>query len=234
MPTRYLGQEKRVEAKKEPIDVACALCATRFRLWVPLNLLAEWEKGAKISCVRCGAGHIIKKGKEGFIATTERETVERPSPQQEPPHAHAQPEVLRSDAPAKTDERDTVLLIEDDRLSREMAEDTMKGTDVRFVAVKNSSEALMAIHNTNIKLIVTDLYLRQPGDSESLVDGEELLKRVAALNIPALITTGKDIIDDIVLDPKWYDLHVKGFIQKGNPFWTEELKSKIKEVLNKN
>ena len=50
--------------------------------------------------------------------------------------------------------------------------------------------------------------------------------------IPAIITTGKDIIDDLVMDPKWFDLHVKGFIQKGNPFWADELKLKIKEVLN--
>jgi hypothetical protein len=35
-----------------------------------------------------------------------------------------------------------------------------------------------------------------------------------------------------VLDPKWFDLHVKGFIQKGNPFWTDELKLKLKEVIH--
>ncbi len=50
-------------------------------------------------------------------------------------------------------------------------------------------------------------------------------------NVPAIITTGKDIIDDLVLDPKWFDLNVKGFVQKGNPFWGEELKTKIKEIL---
>jgi hypothetical protein len=36
-----------------------------------------------------------------------------------------------------------------------------------------------------------------------------------------------------VLDPKWFELNVKGFIQKGNPFWVEELKLKVKEVLYK-
>jgi hypothetical protein len=41
------------------------------------------------------------------------------------------------------------------------------------------------------------------------------------------------MIDDLILDPKWFELRVKGFIQKGNPFWANELRDKIKEVLNK-
>ena len=57
--------------------------------------------------------------------------------------------------------------------------------------------------------------------------------RESGVSAPAIITTGKDIIDDLVLDPKWFELNVKGFIQKGNPFWVEELKLKVKEVLYK-
>ena len=36
-----------------------------------------------------------------------------------------------------------------------------------------------------------------------------------------------------VSSAKWFELKVKGFIQKGNPFWVEELKLKVKEVLYK-
>ena len=67
------------------------------------------------------------------------------------------------------------------------------------------------------------------------MDGEELLQKMRStgFEMPAIVTTGKDIIDDLVLDPKWFELKVKGFIQKGNPFWVEELKLKVKEVLYK-
>ena len=100
---------------------------------------------------------------------------------------------------------------------------------------KNAAEALKALRTERVNRIVTGRYLKNPADPESLIDGEDLLKRVVAsgMNIPAIITTGKDILDDLVLDPKWFDLHVKGFIQKGNPFWSEELKLKIKEVMYK-
>ncbi|MEK6531163.1 MAG: response regulator [Deltaproteobacteria bacterium] len=242
MPAGYFKQEKTTEARKEPVEVSCQSCSTRFRLWIPFEILPDAQDSAKISCIRCGAAHQIRKTANGFVASAVREAVvEKAHVPIEPvrtiaaPAAQAKP--VAPPAPpvvhTRPDLRDTVLLIEDDRLAREMAEDAMKDTDIRFIAVRNSEEALNTIHTENIKLIVADLYLRHPGDALNLIDGEEFLKRVAGLNIPALITTGKDIIDDIVLDPKWYDLHVKDFIQKGDPFWTEKLRLKIKELLNK-
>ena len=64
------------------------------------------------------------------------------------------------------------------------------------------------------------------------IDGEDLLKMVVekGLDIPAIVTTGKDIVDDLILDPKWFNLHVKGFVQKGNPFWAEELKDSYRVI----
>ncbi len=238
MPAGYFRQENATEAKKEPVEVNCPFCSTRFRLWIPFEMLPDADSRAKISCIRCGAGHELKRTNNGLVASALKEAIVEKAPA-EPVRAapaihsvHAQPAPPQA-ATARIDARETVLLIEDDRLAREMAEDAMKDTDVRFIAVRNSEEALNTIHAENIRLIVTDLYLRNPGDAMNLIDGEEFLKRVAGLNIPALITTGKDIIDDIVLDPKWYDLHVKDFIQKGDPFWTEKLRLKIKEILNK-
>ncbi len=168
-----------------------------------------------MNCIRCGARFEIKKDTDGTlhaVALTREESIQE-----------------------EYKEKETVLLVEDDKVARAMVESSLSDTDIRLLAVKNSSEALEALKNQKVDLIVTDLYLKNPDDPQSVMDGEELLRTMVeqGINIPAIITTGKEIIDDIVLDPKWFNLHVKGFIQKGNPFWPEELRAKIKEVLEK-
>lgn len=240
-------------SKKEPVEINCAECNTDFRLWIPVEHLSEWEKGVRISCVRCGAQHLVKKGKTGlnFVslkALAEDRIIKEKMPAEAPlksapppaPRPAAQkaepvPAQPRQVAAAQQDGKEYVLLIEDDRLAREMAEHTLKDIGISLAAAKNGSEALRFLKKSKVCLIITDLYLKNPGDPESQIDGEDLLKKISDLGftIPAIITTGKDIIDDLVLDPKWFDLRVKGFIQKGNPFWVEELKLKIKEVLYK-
>ena len=115
-----------------------------------------------------------------------------------------------------------------------MVENSLSELGFAIIPVKSSTEAMRAIGH-KIHLIVSDLYLKNPADAESILDGEDLLVKLrdSGVSAPAIITTGKDIIDDLVLDPKWFELNVKGFIQKGNPFWVEELKLKVKEVLYK-
>lgn len=253
--------------KKESVEINCTECDTRFRLWIPEEVLPEWERGARISCVRCGAQYFISKTKKGLEvsllkelvmgerqAAPKRESLKQAAPKKEPVKqaaplprtappkeeplrtAPVRKEVKAAPAPASAaPPQDAVLVVEDDRLAREMAEHSLKDLGVKLIPVKNASEALRVISRENVRIIVTDLYLKNPADPESLIDGEELLKKIldSGLNIPAVITTGKDIVDDLVLDPKWFDLHVKGFIQKGNPFWAEDLKLKIKEILYK-
>ncbi|HXI10050.1 MAG TPA: response regulator, partial [Thermodesulfobacteriota bacterium] len=138
-------------------------------------------------------------------------------------------------APAAPTSSDTVLVVEDDRIAREMVEATVKDLGYRLITVKNATEAINVLRKERITLVVADLYLKNPADPESTLDGEDLLKKIidSGLSIPSIITTGKDIIDDLVLDPKWFDFNVKGFIQKGNPFWADELKLKVKEILYK-
>ncbi|MBI5588181.1 MAG: response regulator [Deltaproteobacteria bacterium] len=247
---------------KESIEISCVECNTRFRLWVPFDMLRDWEKGTRISCIKCGALHFVRKGLDGFdisrlkeLSAEEKKPAPAgtapaqvkpapapPRPQPNPPSpvepprvpAYA-PETASQEIDATAHTQDTVLVVEDDRLAREMVEGTVKGLGIRLIAAKNATEAIRILRKERITLIVADLYLKNPGDPESLLDGEELLKKMvdSGLNIPSIITTGKDIIDDLVLDPKWFDLHVKGFIQKGNPFWAEELKLKVKEILYK-
>lgn len=233
--------------KKEPIEIHCLDCNTGFRLWVPFDNIKEWAAGVRVNCIRCGAQHFVRKAAGGsFEALPLRQPKgdDRPAPPKAKPAreavqaqapAPAMQTSPRETAPAEEPNAETILLIEDDKLARDMVQNTLKDVGIRLVSAKNAAEALKTLRTERVNLIVTDLYLKNPADPESLIDGEDLLKRVVAsgMNIPAIITTGKDILDDLVLDPKWFDLHVKGFIQKGNPFWAEELKLKIKEVMYK-
>ncbi|MBI5491762.1 MAG: response regulator [Deltaproteobacteria bacterium] len=240
--------------KKEPVEIHCPECGTGFRLWIPAHVLSEWEKGSRISCIKCGAQYLIRKdARKGFeVVSLKKAAAAAPAPAK-PAAAKQAPAPSPSPAPAvkaplkapaikateppepEAQGAEAVLIVDDDRLAREMVQHSLKDIGIRLISTKNSTEALRILRSENISLIVTDLYLRNPADPDSQLDGEDLLKKVQAsgLTVPAIITTGKDIIDDIVLDPKWYDLRVKGFIQKGNPFWAEELKLKIKEVMYK-
>jgi CheY-like chemotaxis protein len=215
---------------KEPLEITCTECSARFRLWVPTEVLSTWSEGANVNCVSCGKPHKVTKLAKGFSVESAAGAVAETT---------AAPVAVAVAAPVATAvpsaELDTVLFIEDDRLAREMIENSLQDVTVKMIVVKNSTEALKTLSNETVHLIVTDLYLKDPNDPEAVLDGEDFLRRVVdtGANIPAIITTGKDIIDDIVLDPKWFDMHVKGFIQKGNPFWVDELKLKIKEVLYK-
>ncbi len=249
-------KEKKAAQSKEPVEIRCSECDTSFRLWIPAERLVEWEKGSKISCVKCGAKFFLAWNGEAFQVTNLSELAKKAAqakpaeaPRKEvrqavaaPPQAAPKVQAASPPEPAEAAPRgaasaanaETILVIEDDRLSRDMVENSLSQLGFAIISVKSSTEALRASRQS-IHLIITDLYLKNPADSESLLDGEELLMRLRDQGVaaPAIITTGKDIIDDLVLDPKWFELNVKGFIQKGNPFWVEELKLKVKEVLYK-
>lgn len=254
-----MESRKVMSPNKESIEISCSACNARFRLWVPFEMVREWERGVKISCIKCGAEHFVRKGIDGFDVsrlkelTVEPQAAPAPAPVQQPvqaappppPPPPAQPVQVPeiqvpvtqapAPAPAAPTSSDTVLVVEDDRVAREMVEATVKDLGYRLITVKNATEAINVLRKERINLVVADLYLKNPADPESTLDGEELLKRIidSGLTIPAIITTGKDIIDDLVLDPKWFEFNVKGFIQKGNPFWVDELKIKVKEILYK-
>ncbi len=206
-------------------------------MWIPQELLTAWESGSYINCIKCGTRYSVTRNAGGFdVVPAPGSAVRASRPTDPPKDAPAAPtEAAQADAAGtQATPGETVLLIEDDRLIREMAEGAVKDMGIRLLTVKNAVEALSVLDKEKVAGIVTDLYLKNPDDPDSLMDGEDLLRKIAdkGLNLPAIIITGKDIIDDIVLDPKWFDLHVKGFIQKGNPFWTDELKLKLKEVIS--
>ncbi len=218
--------------KKESVEVHCSECNTAFRLWLPQEFAPVDSTGVRMNCVKCGARYLITKEGKSFKA----KKVEggAPAPVKKSQAAEAAEE--REERPeAAVEPTETILMIEDDKVARAMAENQLRDAGIKTLTAKNSTEALTLLKKNTVSLIVTDLHLKNANDPESQLDGEELLARIVSsgVNVPAIITTGKDVLDDLILDPKWFDLHVKGFIQKGNPFWVEELKMKIKEVLFK-
>ncbi|MBI5971383.1 MAG: response regulator [Deltaproteobacteria bacterium] len=217
--------------RKESVEVLCSECNTAFRLWLPQAFVPVDSTGVRINCVKCGARYLITKEGKSFKAKKAEGAAAAPAKKQA---AAAAPSTAEEAAPPAAF-TETILMIEDDKVARAMAENQLRDAGIKTLAAKNSTEALHLLKKNTVDLIVTDLHLKNANDPESQLDGEELLKRIvdSGVNVPAIITTGKDVLDDLILDPKWFELHVKGFIQKGNPFWVEELKMKIKEVLFK-
>jgi len=243
--------------KKEPLVIECAGCKSRFRLWIPVKAGSEWEQGARINCVRCGAAYIVRKAGDGFHVEA---GTPPPPPEQEggfaiesgngltplsgdetgaaAEGAGAAPEATEASAgPEEAAEalaEPAILVVEDDALSRKMVENSLGDMAARLILVKNGEDAVKVLRSEEIALLVVDLYLKSPDDPSSTMDGEEVLKEAAGIaDIPAIVVTGKELVDDISLDPKWFDLHVKDFIQKGNPFWVDELKVKVTDIIAK-
>jgi CheY-like chemotaxis protein len=203
-------------ARKEAIEIKCSGCDTEFRIWIPVELLEESDSAEELGCIRCDARFIVKKGFDGLEVTS--------------------PEGASLET-AETEDADSihVLFVDSDKLAVAIADSTLGDTPIKLHAAISGELALEQLGNeaNNFALIVSDLHLKESGDPEGKLDGEELLKKIAegGFNLPVIVTTGKDIVDDIISDSKWFDLNVKGFIQKGNPFWAEELKVKLKEML---
>ncbi len=237
--------------KKEPLEIECADCKARFRLWIPLKKGSEWERGARISCIRCGAAYFVRKTGNGFhveaqaagASTPEQgfaiERGEEPVPLVEEEEGEGRPagEMAPAVEAVSTESGEgpaTVLVVEDDALSRKMVENSLGENGGRLILVNNGEAALETLRSTKVDLLVVDLYLRNPDDPLSAMDGEQVLEEAAKMGkIPAIVVTGKELVDDISLDPKWFDLHVRDFIQKGNPFWVDELKVKVRDIIAK-
>lgn len=211
-------------AEKKPIEIECQECKVKFRLWVPVDLFSKWKNGEKVGCIKCGTHIRLEKDDDSFRVKS-KQPVETIITEVEPEETSETVEAADG----------VILVIDDDGLVRKMAENVLKKNKLTPLTAKNGPEALDIIKKNHVALVVVDLHLKNPKDPKSIMDGEEFLQRLvdSGKNIPAIVTTGKDLIDDIILEPKWYDLHVMAFIQKGSPFWTDDLLVKIKETLKK-
>lgn len=221
------------KTKKTPINIKCASCGNSFRLWVPVHLLSKWGSGEDVHCIKCEAHFLIKNTDTGVSVTTLE--VEATPAQSAPaaPGVATTPEKAVPKTKEVIRHDKSVIFTDSDKLSAAIAENSIMQLKVNVLIATSGTEALELYKARGADLIITDLHLRRPGEPPTIMDGEELIEAVAAngKNTPVIIVTGKELVDEMSLDPKWYELHVKGFIQKGNPFWADELKDKITEVL---
>ncbi len=205
-------------ARKDAVEIKCSGCAAEFRLWIPTELLADEGSREELGCIKCDARFILKKGFDGIEVTN--------------PEGDS---ITAKESEATDIEGIHVLFVDSDKLAVAVAESTLSDTPIKLHSATSAELALEQIGNeaNNFTLVVSDLHLKESGDPESKLDGESFLREMTkrGLDLPVILTTGKDIVDDIISDSKWFDLNVKGFIQKGNPFWAEELKVKLKEML---
>jgi len=134
-----------------------------------------------------------------------------------------------------TQHGEKILVVDDNRLSLSVAENSLADLNIELITASSGEEAIDIINSRHIDLVATDLHLASPDNPSRGMNGEALLRIVSErrFGTPAIVITGKDLIEEIEMDPKWIPLNVKGFVQKGNPFWSEELKDKIKEIINK-
>jgi len=208
--------------KKEAIVIECPECSTRFRLWIPIEILPEWESGKEIGCVGCMQTLLIEKN-EGVFNVSQVQKGDSD-------------DLNKGELEAgQSQSEEVILLLDDEKRARRMVKDALEEGDFTLVTAKDITEALEILNNQTINLLILELHLKNPEDPMSSMDGGEFLQKVKKmqLDIPSIITTGKELIDDIIMDPQWFELNVRGFIQKGNPFWADELKTKINEVLCK-
>lgn len=208
-------------AEKKSVEIECPKCGTKFRLWVPIALFLKWKTGEEVVCVKCGTRIQLEKDGDSF-----RVLIGQPI------------KIATETVPAETAASgagEPILVVDDDGLVRKMAENVLLKNKFKPLVAQNGPVALDIIEKNKVALVVVDLHLKNPKDPKSTMDGEEFLQRLvdSGKKLPAIVTTGKDLIDDIILEPKWYDLHVAAFIQKGSPFWTDDLIVKIKEILGK-
>lgn len=210
--------------QKKAVEIECPKCKIRFRLWIPQYIFSQWKDGAEIGCIKCRTSIKLKKENDNFRVSAEQ-PIEK---------------IVLEAAPGKTvsvgkPTGEPILIIDDDAVIRKMAEDALIKNKFTPLTAKNGAEALTILEKKQVAVVVVDLHLKNLKDPQATMNGEDFLQRLADLGkkIPAIVTTGKDLIDDIILEPKWYDMRVMAFIQKGSPFWTEELITKIKEILKK-
>ena len=203
--------------KKIPVIIDCAGCDKSFRLWIPAELLSGFGEGEEVLCVRCGKKYLIKKG----------ETRDKPIVSVVSGKAPAEARIKEA-MPLKT-----VLYMDSDKLSSAISEDALKKIGLNFIPANNGEDALELFREKDIDLIVTDLYIRRSKSTPDEMGAEEILRDIleSGDHTPSVLMTGRELIDDIAMDPKWFELKVKAFVQKGNPFWTDELKDKVREVL---
>lgn len=143
------------------------------------------------------------------------------------PRSIEEQELLNEAVPAGEQLRgsETVLVVEDDEMLRNMAKEMLQGYGYKVILAKNGEEALKkaANHEFPIHIMLTDVVM--PG-----MDGRELAEKIQAEITDIKILYMSGYTDNAIAHHGVLDQGLD-FIQK--PFSTEDLGHKVREVLDK-
>ncbi|MDH4227997.1 MAG: response regulator [Deltaproteobacteria bacterium] len=163
-------------------------------------------------------------------AAAAKEALAKQTAAREAAAAAAAPKPVTPQKPKYTGPMHNILFVDNDALITARVQNTIKAENINLTIAKNFDDAIELAKRKQYDLIISDLYLQNiPG-----ADGESLLKRIMAFSgkaTPAIMTSEKQLYDDIIADRRWFDLKVKGFVEKASQTWSDDLKARIREVL---
>jgi CheY-like chemotaxis protein len=118
----------------------------------------------------------------------------------------------------------TVLVVEDDELTRDQVRRTLEGDACTVITAANGREALERLANTRPDVILLDLLMPE---MDGFAFAEELHKHTAWRSIPVVVMTNKDITTD-----DFQRLHgfVETVVRKGE-YSRDELSNKVRGLI---
>lgn len=127
----------------------------------------------------------------------------------------------RSTAPAERDARQTVLVVEDNLLNRELTSAVLKAAGYHVLAAKDGAEALMLLGREHVDLMLLDIDL-------PFIDGHKVLEALHEQNIhvPAIFVSGLPGDEPEV---KAFEIGASDFIRK--PVKNSVLLARVAKVL---
>ncbi|HEU5315052.1 MAG TPA: response regulator transcription factor [Chloroflexota bacterium] len=124
-------------------------------------------------------------------------------------------------AERQASQRPLVLVVDDDRTLRRLAESTLK-TEFRVVSAGNGEEALRILFQHRPDVILLDV-------SMPVMDGWETCRRIRQLcETPVIMLTARDANEDVV---RGLDAGADDYVIK--PFHPEQLRARIRAVLRR-
>jgi PAS domain S-box-containing protein len=194
---------------------------TRTRIFEPFFTTKELGKGTGLGLstvygiVKQSGGYIWVYSEPGFGSTFKIYL---------PRVDEARDTLTREELPAPPPGTETVLLVEDDELLREVLQETLERNGHQVLVARDGAEALQIVdgHPDPIQLLLTDLIM--PG-----MTGRTVADHIAAARpgIKVLMISG--YTDDAVVRQGLLD---EGVAFLGKPFTPETLLRKVREVLD--
>jgi DNA-binding NtrC family response regulator len=87
--------------------------------------------------------------------------------------------------------KETILLVEDDRIMRITLEDALKGAGYEVLSFETGADALHAVKNNSVEIAVSDFRLPD-------MDGFDIVRDLTSKNIPVVVMTAYGSIKDAV------------------------------------